>query len=269
MKTIDELLLDQLEFGAAHPVLRTGFLNIDRKEVLLRRGALTLMTARPGMGKTILSCQIAANVTEEGHRAALLSMEHSAGDMIQVLMRGDSAAATPGGIWIEDRVCRLELLEALMHDIPEGPDLIVLDRPSAYSYCRDESGGICREAGTIYGKLKEMAETFHAAVLCTEMADRRVDQEEHPMPRICDIPDWEEIEPFVDTVCAFYSPSYYGGAVPGSGAACGGSGAAVVYFRIGPSRDGCVNTLLWQRMGGIGECPHFFDTRDQALSKTR
>ena len=72
----------------------------------------------------------------------------------------------------------------------------------------------------------------------------------------------------MDTVCAFYSPSYYAGAAPGSGAACG-SGTAVVYFRIGPSRDGCVNTLLWQRVGGIGACPRFFDTRDQALSKTR
>lgn len=36
MKTIDALLLDQLEFRATHPVLPTVFLNIDRKEVLLR-----------------------------------------------------------------------------------------------------------------------------------------------------------------------------------------------------------------------------------------
>ena len=74
MKTIDELLLDQLEFRVTHPVLQTGFSGLDRREApLLRWGALTLLTARPAMGKTSLSCQIAANVAKAGHRVATLS----------------------------------------------------------------------------------------------------------------------------------------------------------------------------------------------------
>lgn len=55
MKTIDELLLDQLEFRVTHPVLQTGFSGLDWREApLLRWGALTLLTARPAMGKTSL-----------------------------------------------------------------------------------------------------------------------------------------------------------------------------------------------------------------------
>ena len=101
MKTIDELLLDQLEFRVTHPVLQTGFSGLDRREApLLRWGALTLLTARPAMGKTSLSCQIAANVATAGHRAAIISLSRSAGDIIQVLKQGKNTVTCSSSIWI-------------------------------------------------------------------------------------------------------------------------------------------------------------------------
>ena len=266
MKTIDELLLDQLEFRVTHPVLQTGFSGLDQREApLLRWGALTLLTARPAMGKTSLSCQIVANVAKAGHRAAIISLSRSAGDIIQVLKQGKNAVACSSSIWIEDRIHRLEMVETLLNNIPDGPDLIVVDEPGRYAYCREEGGEVCREMGKIYRKLKGIAETFHAAVLCTEKADRRVEQEQYPMPLACDIPDWEDIEPFVDTVCAFYSPSYY--SEEAEKTMYGRRGISAVYLQIGPSREGCAHLTMWQRKSGRNLYPLYFETLAQALEK--
>ena len=140
-----------------------------------------------------------------------------------------------------------------------------MDEPGRYAYCREEGGEVCREMGKIYRKLKEIAETFHAAVLCTEKADRRVEQEQYPMPLACDIPDWEDIEPFVDTVCAFYSPSYY--SEEAEKTMYGRRGISAVYLQIGPSREGCAHLTMWQRKSGRNLYPLYFETLAQALEK--
>jgi len=66
--------------------LYTGFFDLDDLTDGLHNGELTVIGARPGVGKTTFALQIAENISKKGKQIAYVSLEMSAIQMIQKLI---------------------------------------------------------------------------------------------------------------------------------------------------------------------------------------
>lgn len=66
--------------------LYTGFFDLDDFTDGLHNGELTIVGARPGVGKTTFSLQIAENIAKKGKQVAYISLEMSAIQMVQKLI---------------------------------------------------------------------------------------------------------------------------------------------------------------------------------------
>jgi len=70
--------------------LPTGIPRLDRMTAGLKPGALYVIAARPGGGKTTLGMQIAAHVAKFGHKVAVFTMEMNAEEIVLRWLSGDA-----------------------------------------------------------------------------------------------------------------------------------------------------------------------------------
>ena len=239
MKTLSEILRD-MQRERERETLPCGFPSADCWG-LLQKGEVTVLGARPGMGKTTFALQIAAHVAGVSEHTVLWF--GSAGTSARGLAEALSLKlplkyyVEPAyqRVWIECREWNLSRIRETVREIPQPPTLIIIDDLEGF-YVPSKKGRPLYDAARVCRKIQEMARETGAAVLVTSKLTRAPEMRKGHDPRFTDLPDWESIASFVDIVCLFFREGYYDWDVADSArtdfdvSPCGGYGGTGVFY---------------------------------------
>jgi replicative DNA helicase len=215
--------------------LPTGLVRLDKKIGGLGRGRLTVVAARPGMGKSALATGAADTVAQVGGLVALFSLEmpreelgtrmacarsgacvHRAGngwmladERASFFRAHGELASLP--IWIDDTPgitlmqlrakCRMVSVKA-----KKPLDLVVVD----YLQLMTESAPTReREIAIITSGLKRLAKELSCAVLLLSQLNRECEAEKDKRPRLGHLRESGAIEQDADDVIFVYRDEYY------------------------------------------------------------
>ncbi len=233
--------IDRDRSGDAPVGVATGFNDIDALITAMMPGDLTLLGARPGMGKTAFAGNVAENAARRGEAVYFASLEmrdrqlarrhmgnaaniathqltgRRARDLTQndmdrlrrVAREGDSLP-----FWIDDRPgLTVAAISARAGRIQRkaGLRLIVIDylqlvRASAEARYR---GSRNDEVGDISGGLKNLAKRLDVPVLALSQLSRRVEERTDKRPMLYDLRDSGSLEQDADNVLFLYREQYY------------------------------------------------------------
>jgi KaiC/GvpD/RAD55 family RecA-like ATPase len=220
-------LLDHLD-GRSVP---THILPIDKSVGGLERQTLTILGARPSMGKSTLAWQIARNVAANKLKAYFFSLEMSEtslwakaacgvcgirwrdvrnGDITDTQRSALIKAATDltnsygERLLIDDRVNTSETIWACVEK--HKPDLVVVDHLRLVA---DQNDSEVQRLGAITGRLKTMSKEFNCAVLCLAQLNREVEHGADKRPQLKDLRDSGQIEENGDLILMLYREDYY------------------------------------------------------------
>ena len=229
-------------YAAAHKKggalgIQTGLAEIDRMVGGLEGGSLTILGARPSMGKTALAVTISARVAHAGRRILFFQLEmtdaqiarrmvamHAGIDVSEIkrarldgrpfemmVQAQRELAALP-----VDIVDRPRLLASHMRSIARrakrrrGLDLIVVDHLTLMGEPAEWSKqGPTYAVGRNSGALKELAKELDVPILCLCQLNRANEAREEKRPQLSDLRWSGEIEQDADTVMFVHRESYY------------------------------------------------------------
>ncbi len=222
--------LDLLEHLDGRSV-KTGIISIDNAIGGLERQTLSVLAARPSMGKSTLAWQIARCVSAGKMRAFFFSLEMSTASLW-----AKAACGSLGIRWRDVRngnatSSQIELITAKAAELMDlygdrlltddqtntsktiwesaeiyRPDLIVVDHLRLVA---DRDDSEVQRLGIITQKLKDMAKAFNCAVLCLAQLNRAVESKDNKRPQLSDLRDSGQIEENADLVLMMYRDDYY------------------------------------------------------------
>ena len=216
--------------------LPTGFADLDRR-LSLRPGAVTILAARPGMGKSSLARQIAVHVARGGKRVVLFSLEMGQEEI------ADAMACTEGRVngwrlrsgnltgdeWIRlmESVDRLRAIPGLLID-DAGSLTIAELRSRAARHAREEPLALVvvdylqllaagsakadtreREVAHISRALKCMAKDLGVHVLALSQLNRALESRSDKRPMMSDLRESGAIEQDADVIMFIYREDAY------------------------------------------------------------
>lgn len=220
-------LLEHLDDRSIH----TWITAIDKALGGLERQTLTVLAARPSMGKSTLAWQIARNVAANHQKAYFYSLE-----MSSTSLWAKAACGALGIRWREVRNGEVPtqqkeaiiwksagLLEnygdnLLVDDNSNTsmtmyagvarykPDLVVVDHLRLVA---DRNEHEDKRLGAITQGLKNMAKEFNCAVLCLAQLNRKTEDRDEKRPQLSDLRDSGQIEENADVVLMMYREDYY------------------------------------------------------------
>lgn len=230
--------LDELANEIKVPAfIGTGLGSLDDKLGGLPRGYLTLLVARPGMGKTTAAMQIARNVAVSGKTVLFVSLEMLSNELwvkaalgiAEVAWKDFSNGEVPAGtkdriqkeiiptlkrglgdrllIYDKDQNCTsTDMLNTMVKEIK--PDLVIVDH---LAYMSDEADNEIKRLGLICRRLRGIAQEHNTAMLVLHHANRSTDDRKNTTkePRMADIRGSGEIEQAADLILMPYIPANY------------------------------------------------------------
>ena len=201
----------------------------------LMRQTLTVVMARPSIGKSSLLAQISDRSSSAGLRVIVFSKEESALAWTRRLAFGNSQLS-----WQAYRQGRLtsEELSKISHHINqlsarrtlwidaslpqttsqawavcdelaargEKPDLVIADHLRLFA---DRADNETHRLGAISWALKQMAKRLDCAVIASAQLSRGLESQQDRRPDLKDLRDSGEIEENADVVIALYRDGYY------------------------------------------------------------
>lgn len=208
----------------------SGFTKLDRITGGFKKGELTIIAARPSMGKTALAIQTARNAAELSHPVALFSLEMSESEIARRFLSGSSGFSnteliqgkvdlkqlvdTTSGlfnmsIFIDD-TSALSLLElrakARRLVLKQHIELVIVD------YLQLMTGtGQNREQEISYISrgLKSIAKDLNIPVIALSQLNREAESRGDKRPQLSDLRESGAIEQDADVVWLLYRPAYY------------------------------------------------------------
>ena len=230
----------------AADAVSTGFRSIDERLGGLEDETLTIIAARPGMGKTGLACNLALNVAQAGIPVIVFSLEMSrlqlARRVLASLSRIPVIAIKRGRVNVDD-TGRLVAIGKLMGGLPlwiedasgvaasqiaarvrvwrrkvEGRGLVIVDhlhivRPEG----TDIRAGATYAVGQVSGALKRISKASRVPVVALAQLNRGVEGREDKRPGLADLRASGDIEQDADSVGFIYRAEYYLGSKPERG----------------------------------------------------
>lgn len=201
---------------------RTGIPAFDsRLNGGLQPGKLVILAARPAVGKSSLSLQIAARIASDGHPAAVLSQEM---EMDEVAERGlVNVARVPYGamlsgklndlqwsalsegvdklgnlpLWVDDEpALTIRAINAKARSV-KGLKVLVVDY---IQLSEGEGDSRSAQVGSISRGLKKLAKELGICVVALSQLNREVDKRPGRRPQMSDLRDSGEIEQDADTI---------------------------------------------------------------------
>ena len=216
--------------------LPTGFKDLDRKLAGLHAANLVVIAARPSMGKSALSVNIALNVARAGHTVAIFTLEMSRDEVVQRLLcslgRIDSQKLRTGqlgeGQWQRVATAAGQLFEAPVYvddsaslTVTEirakcrrlkrqrGLDLVVVDYIQLMTGGNRRTENRQQEIAEISRSLKNLARELHVPIIAVSQLNRALEQRQDKRPMLGDLRESGAIEQDADVVMFIYRDEYY------------------------------------------------------------
>lgn len=197
----------------------------------LERQTLTMLAARPGMGKTALAWQIARTVADAGGTSLFISLEMSANNLI-----ARAACGAVGVRWRDVRSGRVSPADRqrvkdaalamidrydgrlVINDKPNTvgtvqrevsilrPDIVFIDH---LRWLQDKGDSEIVRLGMMTARLKEMSKEFNCAVVCLHQLNRGVEGRDNKRPQLSDLRESGQVEENTDNALFLYRPDYY------------------------------------------------------------
>ncbi len=232
---MDKLLMDSfndleaLADSKAHLVgVTTGFTDLDNLLAGLREGSLTVIAARPGMGKSSFALNVGVNAAKAGAAVAIFSLEMAASEIMPRiiaseanislarmrsgrLVEGDwlqitNAADALSGLefWIDDTpsLSILEMRAKARRQLHrrEGNGLIIVDYLQLMQPQGRRSENRQVEIAEISRGLKVLAKELHVPVIALSQLSRAVESRTGRVPQLSDLRESGAIEQDADIV---------------------------------------------------------------------
>ena len=197
----------------------------------LERQSLTILAARPSMGKTTIAWQIARNCAANGMRALVFSLEVSttslwakaacgaAGLRWRNIRSGDSSESDLRKLVITSNKLMHSYGDKLMIDdgmhttktiwmaVEElRPDLVVVDHVRLIA---DAGSNEALRLGEISAACKDIAKQFNCAFLLLSQLNRSVESQSDKRPTLKDLRESGHLEENADVVLMIYRDQYY------------------------------------------------------------
>ena len=213
--------------------MSTGFSGLDRVLVGMGKSDLVLVGARPGMGKTSFTMNVAVNAAKRANKAVcVFSLEMSAEQLVTRLLSSealvDSYHLRSGELNQEDweklahASSELSECEILIDDTPgmtvagmmaklrrvKNLGLVVIDYLGLMESEHHIDNRV-QMVSEISRNLKLMAKEFHVPVICCAQLSRGPESRTDKRPMLSDLRDSGAIEQDADIVLFLYRDEYY------------------------------------------------------------
>ena len=221
------------EIGKPRRIVPTGFSDLDSGH-FLENGYLTILAARPGMGKSLIAHQCCDHVAQRDRAGSVIlcSPEMSARQVAQRIAQ--ARAGVTRDLAVGDEIAADRLRRAARKATDELTNLHIIDASISsaelHAQCRDisrQSGPVRlivtdhlrlladrsseerHRLGQITFKHMQMARELDCPVLLLCQLNRAVEGRENKRPTLSDLRDSGEIEEGADVVIALYRDGYY------------------------------------------------------------
>ena len=226
--------IEQLEQqGSEVTGLATGFRDLDKKLAGLQPANLVIIAARPAMGKSALTMNIATNVALQQKPVALFSLEMSKEEIVQRILasvgRVDSMklrSGQLGPLWqrVVDAASRMYQAPIYIDDSPivtvtdirakcrrlkrkKGLALVIVDYLQLMQGTARENRQ--QEIAEISRSLKNLARELDVPVIGLSQLNRSLEAREDKRPRLSDLRESGSLEQDADVVMFIYRHEYY------------------------------------------------------------
>ena len=221
--------IERIASGEQEPGLMTGFTALDKLTMGLHGGDLTIIAARPSMGKTALAINIAEYIAGNGTGVGIFSLEMSRDQLVGRMISGQARVdqqvmregtltqgefdrtkmVDVGNIFIDDS-CALTALEmrAKARRLCAGNDIgvIIID----YLQLMTSSGeNRQQEMTAISRSVKSLARELMVPVVALSQLSRQVENRSTRMPQLSDLRESGAIEQDADVVAFVHRAEYY------------------------------------------------------------
>ncbi len=277
---IKELLwpaMEQIELlsenSSAITGVPTGFVDLDEMTAGFQKGDLVIVAARPSMGKTAFTLNIAQFAAITANKpVAFFSLEMSKESLVQRMLTSEArvdAGRVRTGRLRDDDFPRLAQAAGLLNTAPiyidDTPAISILemrakgrrlksDRPDlamiVVDYLQLMTGGgktenRQQEVSEISRGLKALAKELEVPVVALSQLSRAVESRPDKRPMMSDLRESGAIEQDADVIMFLYRPEYYHGPTDKEGNSLEGRAEVI----IGKQRNGATGTvsLMFQK----------------------
>lgn len=235
---IEEARLHRERTGLSYSGADTGFPCLNERLTGYQPETLTIIAARPGMGKTAFMLWSAEAVSQSGI-VLIFSLEMSKTQLLKRAISGKSGIEyhrlTNGNISERDMQDITEKSDVLMDskiyiDDTPGIHVDVLIRTCRQiakkhvvkavfidylQLLRGDGQNRTQEIGYISRSLKGLSKNIYAPVIALAQLNRSVEGRSDKRPSLADLRDSGEVEQDADDIVMLYRDEYYGAVAPG------------------------------------------------------
>jgi len=245
----------------------TGFTDLDTITAGFQKGDLIIVAARPSMGKTAFTLNIAQHAAITAQRSvAFFSLEMSKESLVQRMLTSEArvdASRVRTGRLRDDDYPRLAQAAGLLNTAPiyidDTPAISILEmraKARRLKSDRDDlsmivvdylqlmsAGGKVesrqQEVSEISRGLKALAKELQVPVVALSQLSRAVESRPDKRPMMSDLRESGAIEQDADVIMFLYRPEYYHGPVDKDGNSLEGRAEVIV----GKQRNGATGTI--------------------------
>lgn len=245
----------------------SGFNDLDEKTAGFQKGDLVIVAARPSMGKTAFTLNLAQHAAIGArHAVAFFSLEMSKESLVQRMLTSEArvdASRVRTGRLRDDDYPRLAQAAGLLNTAPiyvdDTPAISILemrakarrlkaDRPDLALVVVDylqlmRAGGRNenrqQEVSEISRGLKALAKELNVPVIALSQLSRAVESRPEKRPMMSDLRESGALEQDADVIMFLYRPEYYHGPTDKDGNSLEGRAELI----IGKQRNGATGTI--------------------------
>jgi len=218
-KSMEELKIQGVLTG-----VRSGFYSMDRITHGFQNGELTIIAARPGMGKRLFALNIAHHLTTEtDKRVAIFSLEQSekkvTKDILNISLATDefkfetiNEKVKYAAIYIDtpQTISIMELMErAATVRYNEKIDIIIIDYLQLITDFEFNAKKNKQDFTLIARLLKNLAQSLNIPIVVLSQLTSKTENRKNKKPILSDLDDFGMIEKYADLVLFLFRWDYY------------------------------------------------------------
>lgn len=210
--------------------IHAGIPTLDRMTRGMRPGELTVLAARPSMGKTALAMQIALHAGSREHPTLIASLEMTTRQLVRRALSSHSRLDLHEAVKDPRTSAKLANSASVLHAMPvriddqpgdtiqalragvlraaatTPPKLLIVDYLQLME-ARGENRN--QQVSAISRGLKKLAHEVDCHVIALSQLSREVERRTPPRPQLSDLRDSGAIEQDADVVLLLWRPEYY------------------------------------------------------------